>query len=62
MVAVGKGRKGRPAAGFASVDDPAVDVEEELLERIGKPLGMAAGIVADRGGGRPSRAGSRSRT
>ena len=52
MVAVGERRECRGPAGFSARDDPAVDVEEELLERVGKPFGMAAGIVADRGGGR----------
>ena len=33
-------------------DDPTVDVEVELLECVGKPLGMSAWIMADRGGRR----------
>ena len=41
MVAVDKGREGLGPPGFLTCDDPAVDVEEELLERVGKPLGMA---------------------
>ena len=34
-----------------------IDIEEKLLERVGKPFGMSARIMADRGGGRPEQCG-----
>src|SRR5262249_38787857 len=57
LVAIGEGREGWGPRGSAVVEDPAVDVEEELLERVGEPLGVAAWVVADRGGGRAEQGG-----